>query len=160
MAICYLALGSNLRTPRRQLTSALQQLRTIPRSCIQAQSSIYHTKPMGIRAQPDFLNMVVALHTTLSPYCLFQYCKRIEAKQQRTRTQKWGSRTLDIDIILFDNHQIHLPKLTIPHPHFLKRDFVMIPLLEIAPSLCLPDQTPLAHYANPLQQTLVRQLSS
>lgn len=157
MALCYLALGSNLRSPHRQLSYALEALRQIPRTCIHARSRYYHTKPMGVRAQPDFLNMAVALHTSLSPYRLLHYCKFIEQKQRRVHKKTWGARTLDIDILIFDQYRITQPTLTIPHPELLKRDFVLLPLLEIAPTLRLPTGEYIADHA-PNHYTWIRKI--
>ncbi len=157
MVLCYLALGSNLRSPHRQLRHALQALRRIPRTCIQQQSRIYSTKPMGVKAQPDFLNMAVAIGTSLSPERLLHYCHSIEQNQHRLKKKKWGARTLDIDILLFGQHCLSLPKLCIPHPELLHRDFVLLPLLEIAPNLCLPTGEHLADHV-PTHHTWVRKI--
>ena len=157
MTLCYLALGSNLRSPHRQLSHAINALRQLPRTCIQTRSCYYHTKPMGIRAQPDFLNMAIALHTTLSPQQLLYHCKMIEQKHRRIHKKVWGARTLDIDIILFGQQHVRLPTLNIPHPELLKRDFVIVPLLEIAPNLRLPTGEYLAQYA-PSHYTWIRKI--
>lgn len=146
MVLCYLALGSNLRCPQRQLNRALLHLRKIPRSYLRDQSHIYLSRPLGVRAQPDFLNSVVALETNLPPHKLLHYCKQIEQKHRRVHKRVWGARTLDIDILLFGQLQIETPQLTIPHPELLNRDFVLLPLLELAPKLRLPNGEYLAHY--------------
>lgn len=136
MTRCYLGLGSNLRSPSRQLRTALQQLRTLPQSVIVAQSKLYKTKPWGMRGQPAYANMVVAIDTKLPPHTLLRYCQTIENKQQRLRKIRWGARTLDIDLLLYGTQIIATRTLTIPHPRMLLRDFVLVPLLEIAPN-CL-----------------------
>lgn len=139
MTQCYLGLGSNLRVPKRQLRQAIASLRTLPRSTLARQSSIYLSKPLGVRAQPSYCNMVVTIKTSLPIKNLLHYCQSIENKQQRTRKAHWGARTLDIDILLYGNKSINLHDITIPHPQMLKRDFVLIPLNEVAPFARLPN---------------------
>lgn len=139
MALCYIGLGSNLRGPERQLRQAISHLRKLPHTIIHAQSSIYLSKPCGVRSQPTFFNMVIALQTSLPATDLLRHCQAIEKKQMRVHKKHWGARTLDIDIILYDHKKIQTPKLKLPHPEMLKRDFVLVPLLEIAPETRLPN---------------------
>ena len=139
MTRCFLGLGSNLNMPKRQLKQAIQQLRNLPRTVIMGQSGIYLSKPLGVRAQPMYYNMVVAIQTSLPAKELLYLCQAIENKQHRIRKRHWGSRTLDIDLLLYGDKSIHSKNLTIPHPHMLMRDFVLIPLLEVNPIACLPD---------------------
>lgn len=131
MVDCYLGLGSNLRGPKRQLNQAIAALRALPRSTIKKKSSVYRSVPMGVRAQPNYCNQVIAIQTTLPAHALLHHCQAIEKKQQRIRKRHWGARTLDIDILLYGSQMIHTRDLTIPHPQMLKRDFVLIPLLEV-----------------------------
>jgi 2-amino-4-hydroxy-6-hydroxymethyldihydropteridine diphosphokinase len=131
MVMCYLGLGSNLNNPRRQLRRAIVQLRKLPRSTIQAISSFYLTAPLGVRAQPMYYNLVIAVQTTLEPHALLKQCQHIENLQQRVRKKRWGSRTLDIDILLYGEQKIHTNLLKIPHPEMLKRSFVLLPLREV-----------------------------
>jgi 2-amino-4-hydroxy-6-hydroxymethyldihydropteridine diphosphokinase len=135
MTRCYLGLGSNLRSPTRQLRKALVELRQLPRSVIVATSRIYSTKPWGMRGQPGYANMVIAIETKLPAQTVLTYCQQIEKKQHRVRKVRWGSRTLDIDLLLYGTQTIATPTLTIPHPRMLLRDFVLVPLLEIAPNV-------------------------
>lgn len=139
MAIVYLGFGSNLQAPRRQLSRALRALAKFPQTTLCSQSRIYRSKPVGVRAQPHYLNMVVMLKTTLSPQQLLKHCQTIEQQQKRLRKKIWGARTIDIDILLYGQQIIQLPYLQIPHPQLLHRDFVWMPLLEISPQLCLPN---------------------
>ena len=141
MTRCYLGLGSNLRSPKRQLHKALVALRSLPRSTIVKASHIYSTQPWGVRAQPTYSNMVIAIETRLPAQTLLNYCHRIEHKQQRIRKIRWGARTLDIDLLLYGDKKIHSQTLIIPHPLMFTRDFVLIPLLEIAPNACKGSQT-------------------
>jgi 2-amino-4-hydroxy-6-hydroxymethyldihydropteridine diphosphokinase len=137
--ICYLGLGSNLASPRQQLYRAIQECRKIPSSSVTKISTIYLSKPLGIKAQPLYYNLVIELQTSLAPQQLLKACQKIETKHHRRRKQHWGSRTLDIDLLLFANLTMHTPQLTIPHPQMLQRDFVIIPLLEIAPNITMPN---------------------
>lgn len=155
MPMVYLALGSNLNMPRRQLSRAFKNLRGIPRTAMVNRSKLYLTKPIGVKAQSNYFNVVVSIKTQLSPYSLFLYCKKIEQKQRRIHKKIWGSRSIDIDILLYGNVSLQKRKLTIPHPQMLYRDFVVVPLLEISPDQPLPDGTKIN--LNPdLQQTILR----
>lgn len=131
MVVCYLGLGSNLKHPKRQLNRALQALQHLPRSTITQRSSVYSSQPMGVRAQPSYCNMVIAIQTSLPPLILLGHCQSIENKQQRIRKRRWGARTLDIDVLLYGNQSIRTRNLTVPHPHLFERDFVLIPLQEL-----------------------------
>lgn len=101
---------------------------------------------MGVRAQPMFYNIVVAMQTALPPHHLFQYCKKVERNQGRIHKQRWGARTIDIDILLYGDQSITTHALRIPHPHMLERDFVLIPLLELSPNARLPNGEAIAQY--------------
>ncbi|MTD27324.1 2-amino-4-hydroxy-6-hydroxymethyldihydropteridine diphosphokinase [Erwinia sorbitola] len=141
----YLALGSNLADPLHQVQSALNALAAIPDSTLVATSSLYRTPPYGPPDQPDFLNAAVALDTRLDAESLLDHTQRIELEQGRVRKEhRWGPRTLDLDIMLFGDQRLNTPRLTVPHYDMHNRAFMLLPLLEIAPALCLPDGTPLA----------------
>lgn len=146
MTLCYLGLGSNLRSPVRQLRQAIKKLRQLPQSMIKKQSSVYFSQPMGVRSQPLFCNMVISMHTNLSPQALLKHCQSIEIKQQRIRKRHWGARTIDIDILLYGNVLLYQKNLIIPHKGMLHRDFVLVPLLEISSEACLPSGERLATY--------------
>ena len=141
----YLALGSNLADPLHQVHSALHALAAIPDTTLVATSSLYRTPPYGPPDQPDFLNAAVALDTRLDAESLLNHTQRIELEQGRVRkAHRWGPRTLDLDIMLFGEQTLSTPRLTVPHYDMLNRAFMLLPLLEIAPALCLPDGTRLA----------------
>ena len=148
MTSAYLGLGSNLRQPERQLRQALLKLQKLPKSVIIEVSSIYFSQPCGLRAQPPFANLVLTLNTSLSAEQLLRHCQSIEHKQQRLRKKHWGARTLDIDILLYGNQVIHRHNLIIPHQEMHHRDFVIVPLLEIAPKIRLPNGDLLLSYLN------------
>ncbi|HLA30547.1 MAG TPA: 2-amino-4-hydroxy-6-hydroxymethyldihydropteridine diphosphokinase [Pseudomonas sp.] len=136
----YIGLGSNLATPIEQLRSALAALAALPQSSLALQSSFYASDPLGPADQPRYVNAVAALDTELSPLDLLDALQRIELEQGRTRkAERWGPRTLDLDILLFGERQLHEPRLCVPHYHMHARAFVLYPLAEIAPQLRLPD---------------------
>lgn len=139
MTICYLALGSNLRSPERQLHKALRAIKKLPRSSISKISSMYKSTPCLGKGQPQYINMVIALNTHLTSLQLLNYCQLIELNQERVRKVKNQARTIDIDILLFGSLVRKNIKLEIPHPRMFERDFVLIPLLEIAPNLKTPN---------------------
>lgn len=132
MIRCYLGLGSNLCAPKRQLRQALTALQRLPFTQVIEVAEFYRNKAWGRKAQPDFYNTVVVLHTRLTPEYLLKLCQAIELRQGRVRKKiPNGARTLDIDILLFANRQIRSPQLTIPHPKFKERDFVLVPLYSL-----------------------------
>ncbi|MCK3657305.1 7,8-dihydro-6-hydroxymethylpterin-pyrophosphokinase [Pasteurellaceae bacterium Pebbles2] len=139
MAIAYIALGSNLNTPVEQLNTALQTMANLPHTTLLAQSSFYQSKPLGPQDQPDYVNAVACLETTLAPLELLDALQKIENEQGRVRLRRWGERTLDLDILLYDNLVMQSERLTIPHYDMHNREFVIVPLFEIAPDLALPN---------------------
>ncbi|HEA0347907.1 TPA: 2-amino-4-hydroxy-6-hydroxymethyldihydropteridine diphosphokinase [Salmonella enterica] len=140
MTIAYIALGSNLASPLEQVNAALKAIADIPDSRIVAVSSFYRTPPLGPQDQPDYLNAAVALDTALAPEELLNYTQRIERQQGRERkAERWGPRTLDIDIILFGDKIINTERLTVPHYDMKNRGFMLWPLFEVAPELIFPD---------------------
>lgn len=139
MTICYLALGSNLKNPRRQLKLAIAAIESLPKSHLVKVAPLYASRAWGRKTQPSFCNTVLALKTCLAPSDLLRACQAIEKKLGRARRVKWGARTLDIDIILYGEKRILRPHIIIPHPSLLERDFVCLPLLSIAPSAKMPE---------------------
>ena len=135
----YIALGSNLEHPQAQLTAALQALNALSDSRLTAVSSFYQSKPLGPQDQPDYVNAVACLETSLAPLALLDELQRIEHEQGRVRLRRWGERTLDLDILLYADHIIQSERLTVPHYDMHQREFVIIPLVEIAPYLVLPN---------------------
>ena len=140
MTVAYIAIGSNLASPLEQVNAALKALGDIPESHILAVSSFYRTPPLGPQDQPDYLNAAVALETSLAPEELLNHTQRIELQQGRVRkAERWGPRTLDLDIMLFGNEVINTERLTVPHYDMKNRGFMLWPLFEIAPELVFPD---------------------
>lgn len=145
MTRVYIALGSNLASPLSQVTAAIDALGAIPNSQIVAVSGFYRTPPLGPQDQPDYLNAAVALETSLAPEALLDHTQRIELDQGRVRkAERWGPRTLDLDIMLFGDETIATPRLTVPHYDMKNRGFMLWPLFEIAPELHFPDGETLA----------------
>ncbi|MDM2734039.1 2-amino-4-hydroxy-6-hydroxymethyldihydropteridine diphosphokinase [Citrobacter sp. Ct235] len=140
MTLVYIALGSNLASPLEQVNAAVNAIRELPESRVIAVSSFYRTPPLGPQDQPDYLNAAVALETTLEPETLLDHTQRIELQQGRVRkAERWGPRTLDLDIMLFGDRIINSERLTVPHYDMKNRGFMLWPLFEIAPDLHFPD---------------------
>lgn len=137
MNIVYLSLGSNLNNPLLQVKSAINEIQNSPQITLLASSSLYETPPIGPK-QPNFINAALKIVTPLSPLQLLESMQRIEASHQRERTIHWGPRTLDIDLLLYNDQKIDIERLTIPHPFMHERAFVLLPLLEIEPTLETP----------------------
>lgn len=134
----YIALGSNLEDPIQQLTHAIKEIQSLPDTTLKACSSFYRTKPIG-PDQPDIINAVIEVSTSLHPYDLLEKLQQIELNHGRERIIRFGARTLDLDILLFGDIQQDDEKLTIPHPRMQDRNFVLIPLREIAPNVIIPN---------------------
>ena len=148
MAIAYIALGSNLHTPLEQLKRALNALAQLPQTQLMAVSSFYRSKPLGPQDQPDYLNAAVEISTALSPLALLDELQRIENEQGRVRLRRWGERSLDLDFLLYGVEIIKTERLTVPHYDMHNREFVIVPLAEIAPNLILPNGQILAELAD------------
>lgn len=131
----YLGLGSNLGDRSVHLAEALRQLNGSPLIEVSAVSSVYETEPVGVKEQPPFLNLVVSASTTLSPHELLDRCLDIERSLGRIRRERWGPRTIDIDMLLYGDIAADDERLVLPHPRMAERGFVVIPLAEIAPDL-------------------------
>jgi 2-amino-4-hydroxy-6-hydroxymethyldihydropteridine diphosphokinase len=154
----YIGLGSNLDNPVSQIKQALKSLGLCPDLNIEAVSSFYGNPPMGPVDQPDYVNAVVKISTAMSAPNLLQFLQSIEQKQKRTKLIKWGPRTIDLDILLYGSQQINLPNLVIPHRGLTERVFVILPLLEIAPDLMLPNQVFLRKIAENFDSSLLIKL--
>jgi 2-amino-4-hydroxy-6-hydroxymethyldihydropteridine diphosphokinase len=132
-----IGLGSNLGDSRSILAGAIERLRIHPRIELVAVSSFYLTAPIG-PPQPDYINACTTVQTSLAPLALLAVLHSIESEFGRVRQEIWGARTLDLDLLLYDNLIIDLPTLQIPHPQMLERAFVLIPLAQISPDWIEP----------------------
>ena len=131
----YLSLGSNIGDRGNYLTKATKRLNGHPEITVVQTSSVYETAAWGIKDQADFYNIAAEIGTSLMPMDLLAVCQGIETELERTRVQPWGPRTVDIDILLYEDVELTGEFLTIPHKYLLERSFVTIPLTEIAPDL-------------------------
>jgi len=128
----YIALGSNLEDPVQQVRQAIQELRQLPSSRFVTASSLYRSAPMGPSGQPDYINAVVAVDTELSPHALLDALQTIEQAHGRQRgPERWGPRTLDLDVLLYGEQHIEDERLTVPHRGIAERAFVLYPMQEI-----------------------------
>jgi 2-amino-4-hydroxy-6-hydroxymethyldihydropteridine diphosphokinase len=133
----YIGLGSNLENPVAQLDRAIDALKKHDDLKNLRVSSIYGSKPVGPQDQPDYINAVARFDTALSPIELLDLLQSIEQSQRRVRERHWGPRTLDLDLLLYGQETIQLPRLTVPHPFMLERGFVIKPLSDLAPDMLL-----------------------
>lgn len=153
----YVALGSNLADPMHQVQAALDALAVIPDTALVTTSAFYRTPPYGPPDQPDYLNAAVLLTTSLSPEALLDHTQRIELEQGRVRKdERWGPRTLDLDIMLFGDLTLNTPRLIVPHYDIAHRAFMLVPLLEIAPNLTFPDGTAAAEMLAKLDTSAIQ----
>lgn len=140
MNIAYIGLGSNLENPEQQIRSAVDAIKQIPDTLLSGLSALYYSRPMGPQDQPDYMNAVAKLSTSLTPIALLDELQKIENDAGRVRKDnRWGPRILDLDILLYNNDVINSERLIVPHYGLKEREFVLIPLNEIAPTLTLPD---------------------
>ena len=126
-----LGLGSNIEDRQWYLQQAIDHLRKVKGLEIQELSAFYETEPFGVKEQNAFLNAAVCVKTTLSPQDLLHRCQAIEVEMGRERNLHWGPRTLDIDLLHYEDVEMNTPELTLPHPYLAWRRFVLVPLLEI-----------------------------
>lgn len=136
----FLGLGANLGNRLSFLQRALMALAELPTVCVIQKSSVYESEPIGYTDQGNFLNMVAEVETTASPLQLLREIQRIESRLGRVRLQRWGPRTIDIDILCWSGHVISEGALQIPHAELHNRKFVLAPFAEIAPDFKVPPQ--------------------
>ncbi len=143
----FIALGSNIGQRLDYLQMGLNELHALRGMDVLSASSVYETAPLGYTEQPAFLNAVCCARTEGTPADLLAAMQAIEHRHGRQRTIHWGPRTLDLDLLLFGDTCVNSPTLTLPHPHITVRDFVLVPLLQIAPDARDPSTAlPYAHY--------------
>ncbi|QMU09938.1 2-amino-4-hydroxy-6-hydroxymethyldihydropteridine diphosphokinase [Mammaliicoccus lentus] len=138
MHTAYLGLGSNIGERELQLEQAVTFLNSEEGIKVTQVSPIYETKPVGYTEQPDFLNMCIEISTELEALDLLKVCMMVEQQLHRVRNERWGPRTIDIDILLYDQSVIQSPDLEVPHPRMTERAFVMVPLNDIASNVVEP----------------------
>jgi len=133
VSLAYVGMGSNLDGPQRQVTQAFSELDAIPRTRLVKRSSLYRSEPIGHAAQPEFVNAVAAIDTSLAPEGLLGELQAIEARHGRRRGLPNAPRTLDLDLLLYEDRVVASPRLTLPHPRMHERAFVLRPLADLAP---------------------------
>ena len=136
--VAFVGLGSNLQDPAAQLQRTIAALGRLPGTQLLRASRLYRTPPWGLLEQPEFVNAVVELSTTLGARDLLEALQALERAAGRAREQRWGPRVLDLDLLLYDALQLDEPGLHLPHPHLHERAFVLVPLAELAPALRVP----------------------
>ena len=160
---CYVGLGSNLSnelgSPIDHLQQALESMKKSEKIREISVSSFYASAPMGPQDQPDFLNAVAGFETVMTPFELLSFCQQLESMAKRARLRRWGERSLDVDILLYGDMQIAEPQLTVPHVGLCERNFVLIPLRELAPHLTIVE-TPIANYPQSHDWTGLKLLSN
>jgi len=144
MSLAYIALGANLGDPAATVNAAFAALDRLPQSRLLAKSALYRTAPVGIADQPEFVNAAAQLDTMLAPEALLDALLGIEQTFGRIRGERNGPRTLDLDLLLYDELTLSTPHLTLPHPRLHLRAFVLQPLAELAPELEIPGRGRLA----------------
>lgn len=134
----YIALGSNQDDPVVQIDRALATLDAHPELRVAAVSRLYRTPPWGVLEQPPFVNAAASLETSLSPEALLDVLVAVEQAAGRRREQRWGPRSLDLDLLLYGHRQLASERLQLPHPRMHERAFVLVPLLDVAPDVVIP----------------------
>lgn len=134
----YIGLGSNIEEPCLQIKSAIVALAELSETTVINDSGYFKSKPMGPKDQPDYVNAVVEIETTMSAIELLKHCQLIERQQGRIKSRRWGERSIDLDILLYADKQIDTDVLSVPHPGICQRDFVYIPLLKLNPEINVP----------------------
>lgn len=140
----YIGIGSNLDGPLQQVQRALQELAAIPDTRLVQASPWYQSLAVGPGEQPNYVNGVALLETTLEAHALLDQLQAIEQAHERVREIRWGPRTLDLDLLLYGSDTIQTERLSVPHPYLTQRNFVLYPLADIAPQLILPSGDSLA----------------
>jgi len=154
----YIGLGSNVDHPKQHIQDAITQLGQHQEIQISRVSSLYQTAPVGFLQQADFVNAVIQIQTCLSPQALLEVLLNIELKHGRERPFKDAPRTLDLDLLLYDQVEINTPALTLPHPRMFSRGFVLVPLAEIAPQLNILNRGKVADLMARIDMTDIRKI--
>jgi len=136
--IAYIGIGSNVGDKARQCEQGISEIQKLDRHRLLARSSLYKTQPIGYTEQDWFINLVIKIETEMDAPALLSSLKEIESRLGRVETLRWGPRTIDLDILFFNDHQIQTDELTVPHPLIQDRQFVLVPLAEIDPNLTHP----------------------
>lgn len=157
----YVGIGANLEDPADQVRDAMRRLADIPKTRLLLRSGLYRNPPMGPVDQPDYVNAVVGLLTHLAPEDLLSELLSIEERMGRRRQSggRWGPRVIDLDLLLYGDRIIDRRNLSVPHPGISERNFVLFPLLDIAPELAIPGQGKVATMANGLDSSALQRIA-
>lgn len=139
MTRCFISLGSNLEDSRQHVETAIAELQASDAITAVTPSPWFRSTAIGPGEQSDYINGVAELHTELPPLALLDLLQGIEQDHNRLRVQRWGPRTLDLDLLLYGDQFIDCPRLQVPHPRIYERNFVLYPLRELTPTLIFPD---------------------
>ena len=139
--VAHIGLGSNLEDPVRQVERAIDELDALPTTRVRRRSRLYRTPPWGLAGQPDFINAVAEVETSIGARDLLDQLLAIEHRRGRRRDgERWGPRVIDLDLLLYANHRVREAGIEVPHPRLHERAFVLVPLAELVPSLDVPGQ--------------------
>jgi len=152
----FIGIGSNLDDPKYQVLTAIESLKTLPDSRWQVASRLYVSRPQGPQDQPDFVNAVAWIKTRLAPLALLDALQGIEQTQGKVKKRHWGERLIDLDVLLYGDQVIDNPRLQVPHPFMMERDFVLLPLLELLPEGQMPDGRTFQDLANQVPDVFVK----
>lgn len=145
MSRAFIGLGANLGDAAAMVTRAMDDLGAVPATRVTGRSRLYRSTAVGPAPQPDYVNAVARVETTLTPHRLLDELQALEARHGRVRDGvRWGPRTLDLDLLLYDDLALRDGRLTLPHPEITRRNFVLAPLLELEPGVRIPDFGPAA----------------
>ena len=159
MTCVYIGIGANLNDPKRQVAMGIEALGKLPKSQLVVASSLYISSPMGPQDQNDYINAVAKLETELAPITLLDELQSIEKTQGRIRkSERWGPRTLDLDLLLYGIQEIDETRLQVPHYGMKERAFVLLPLAEIEPNLVLPDNSQVTELIEQLEKQRIMKL--
>ena len=159
MTTVYIGLGSNMGSPKEHITTAIKELSNIQSTHTKKVSSLYKSKPVGPSGQDDYINAVAELETELTPLELLSGLQSIENEHGRVRKERWGARTLDLDILMFGDEIIQNDQLTVPHIELPNRSFVLVPLAEINSDCHIPGKGPISHLLKNVDQHGLERLS-
>ena len=156
----FIALGSNLENPISQIQQAFDELKQLPGTYLISHSSLYKSAPVGRLDQPDFINAVALIETHLAPHGLLNALLAIELRHGRIRESLNAPRTLDLDILMYDNQEYRDEALTLPHPRMSQRAFVLKPLMEIAPDCIIPGHGHIAELLTACNEQRLEQIKA
>ncbi|WP_430883664.1 2-amino-4-hydroxy-6-hydroxymethyldihydropteridine diphosphokinase [Fusibacter sp. JL216-2] len=157
MSRAYLSLGSNIGDRKKNLDDAMRILGEADKIQVRAVSSFYETDPWGYEDQEAFLNIAAEVETTMTPQELLEVCQFVESELKRERLIHWGPRTIDVDILTYDDYTSQSAELTVPHPRMTERGFVLVPLAELAPELTVNNRT-VSEWLSEVDQTGIRKI--